>query len=53
MGRIDDAISVARTPGMIFTSFGDMMRVPGSNGSLLGAKAQGPTFGSSTRPSTR
>ena len=41
MGRIDDAISVARTPGMIFTSFGDMMRVPGSNGSLLGAKAQG------------
>ena len=41
MGRIDDAISVAQAPGVIFTSFGDMMRVPGSNGSLLGAKAQG------------
>jgi hydrogenase expression/formation protein HypD len=41
MGRIDDAIAVARTPGVIFTSFGDMMRVPGSDGSLLGAKAQG------------
>jgi len=41
MGRIDDAIAVARTPGVIFTSFGDMMRVPGSEGSLLGAKAQG------------
>ena len=41
MGRIDDAIAVAQTPGVIFTSFGDMMRVPGSNGSLLGAKAQG------------
>ena len=41
MGRIDDAVAVAQTPGVIFTSFGDMMRVPGSNGSLLGAKAQG------------
>jgi hydrogenase expression/formation protein HypD len=41
MGRIDDAIAVAQTPGVIFTSFGDMMRVPGSTGSLLGAKAQG------------
>ena len=41
MGRIDDAISVAQAPGVIFTSFGDMMRVPGSRGSLLGAKAQG------------
>ena len=29
MGRIDDAIAVAETPGAIFTSFGDMMRVPG------------------------
>ena len=41
MGRIDDAVAVAQSPGVIFTSFGDMMRVPGSNGSLLGAKAQG------------
>jgi hydrogenase expression/formation protein HypD len=41
MGRIDDAIAIARTDGVIFTTFGDMMRVPGSNGSLLDAKAAG------------
>src|SRR6202167_6000124 len=41
MGRVDDAIAVARHPGVIFTSFGDMMRVPGSQGNLLKAKAQG------------
>ncbi|HEX4214534.1 MAG TPA: hydrogenase formation protein HypD [Candidatus Dormibacteraeota bacterium] len=41
MGRVDDGIAVAMTPGVIFTCFGDMMRVPGSSGSLLDAKAQG------------
>jgi hydrogenase expression/formation protein HypD len=41
MGRIDDAIAVAGEPGVIFTSFGDMMRVPGSRGNLLQAKARG------------
>jgi hydrogenase expression/formation protein HypD len=41
MGRVDDAIAVARTPRVIFTSFGDMMRVPGSRGNLLEAKAGG------------
>src|ERR1700734_2289239 len=41
MGRVDDAIAVAKVPGVIFTSFGDMMRVPGSNGNLLKAKAEG------------
>ncbi|MGH9121642.1 MAG: hydrogenase formation protein HypD, partial [Acidimicrobiales bacterium] len=41
MGRIDDAIAVAEHPGVIFTSFGDMMRVPGSKGNLLEAKARG------------
>src|SRR5436305_2974004 len=41
MGRIDDAIAIARQPGVIFTTFGDMMRVPGSKGSLLDAKADG------------
>lgn len=41
MGRIDDAIAIARTDGVIFTTFGDMMRVPGSKGSLLDAKAEG------------
>lgn len=41
MGRVDDAIAIARTEGVIFTTFGDMMRVPGSQGSLLDAKAEG------------
>ena len=41
MGRVDDAIAIARTDGVIFTTFGDMMRVPGSKGSLLDAKADG------------
>ena len=29
------------SPGVIFTCFGDMMRVPGSHGTLLDAKAEG------------
>ncbi len=41
MGRVDDAIAVAEHPNVIFTSFGDMMRVPGSKGTLLEAKARG------------
>lgn len=41
MGRIDDAHAIARQDGVILTTFGDMMRVPGSRGSLLDAKAQG------------
>ncbi|MGD0320365.1 MAG: hydrogenase formation protein HypD [Acidimicrobiales bacterium] len=41
MGRVDDAIALAETPGVIFTSFADMMRVPGSRGNLLEAKARG------------
>jgi hydrogenase expression/formation protein HypD len=41
MGRIDDAIAIAERPGLIFTTFGDMMRVPGSRGNLLDAKARG------------
>lgn len=41
MGRVDDAISIARRDGVIFTTFGDMMRVPGSKESLLDAKADG------------
>jgi hydrogenase expression/formation protein HypD len=41
MGRIDDAIAIARQPGVIFATFGDMMRVPSSRGSLLDAKAEG------------
>src|ERR1041385_1622432 len=41
LGRVDDAISIAQQPDVIFTSFGDAMRVPGSKTSLLDAKAQG------------
>jgi hydrogenase expression/formation protein HypD len=41
MGRVDDGIALAHEPGVIFTCFGDMMRVPGSRGSLLEAKAEG------------
>ncbi len=37
---IDDAITIARQ-GAIFCSFGDMLRVPGTQGSLLAAKARG------------
>jgi len=41
MGRLDDAHAIARQPDVIFTTYGDMMRVPGSQGSLLDAKAEG------------
>jgi hydrogenase expression/formation protein HypD len=38
---IDRAIAIALQPGVIFCSFGDMLRVPGSAQSLLDAKASG------------
>ncbi len=38
---IDRAIAIARRPEVIFTSFGDMLRVPGSQTDLLSVKAQG------------
>lgn len=41
MGRVDDAIALARQPGVIFATFGDAMRVPGSALSLLQARAGG------------
>jgi hydrogenase expression/formation protein HypD len=41
MGRQDDAIAIAERPEVIFTTFGDMLRVPSSQGSLLDAKARG------------
>ena len=41
MGRVDDAIAVAETPGVIFTSFVAMMLVPGGNGNLPEAMARG------------
>jgi hydrogenase expression/formation protein HypD len=38
---IDKAIHIAQQPGVIFTSFGDMLRVPGSSSDLLSARARG------------
>jgi len=39
--QIDKAHAIARTPGVIFTSFGDMLRVPGSQTDLLRLKSAG------------
>ena len=41
MGRVDDCVALAERPNVIFTTFGDAMRVPGSKKSLLQAKADG------------
>jgi hydrogenase expression/formation protein HypD len=41
MGRVDDCVELAERPNVIFTTFGDAMRVPGSKKSLLQAKADG------------
>ena len=41
MGQVDDAMHMAAQPGVILTTFGDMMRVPGGRGSLLDATARG------------
>ena len=41
MGRVDDCVALAERPNVIFTTFGDAMRVPGSKKSLLGAKGDG------------
>lgn len=40
-GRLDDAIALSQSPNVIFATFGDAMRVPGSQQSLLQAKAKG------------
>src|SRR3990172_2995187 len=39
LGRLDVAISIAQRAEVIFTTFGDAMRVPGSKISLFVAKA--------------
>jgi hydrogenase expression/formation protein HypD len=38
---IDQAIAIAKRPNTILTSFGDMLRVPGTNEDLLRAKSEG------------
>ena len=39
--RLDQAIAIAGRPEVIFCSFGDMLRVPGSGKDLLTARAEG------------
>ena len=41
MGRVDDAIAIAESDGVVLATFGDMLRVPGGRGSLLEANARG------------
>ncbi len=38
---IDQALAIARRPGVIFCSFGDMLRVPGSAADLFSVKSGG------------
>jgi hydrogenase expression/formation protein HypD len=39
--QIDKALRLAADPGIVFTSFGDMLRVPGSDCDLLQVRARG------------
>ena len=39
--KIDKAIDIASVPGVIFCSFGDMLRVPGTKSDLLKIKSKG------------
>ena len=41
IGLIDQALQLASLPRVIFCSFGDMLRVPGSRGNLFDVKAAG------------
>ncbi len=41
LDQIDRALAIASQPDVIFTSFGDMLRVPGSNQDLFNIRAQG------------
>ena len=41
MRRVDECIQIAERPGVILTTFGDAMRVPGTRTSLMQARAAG------------
>lgn len=41
MSRVDECVELAERPEVIFTTFGDAMRVPGTQKSLMQAKAEG------------
>jgi hydrogenase expression/formation protein HypD len=53
MGRVDDGIALAHRAGVIFTCFGDMLRVPGSTGRCRTRRRRARTCAWSTRRSTR
>lgn len=39
--RVDEAVTLAECPDILFTTFGDALRVPGSHKNLLQARAEG------------
>jgi hydrogenase expression/formation protein HypD len=41
MGRVDDGLAITQHPGTVLAAFGDMMRVPGTNGTPLEYQARG------------
>ncbi len=41
LAKIDKALTIASLPNVIFTTFGDMLRVPGSHSDLQRIKAEG------------
>jgi len=41
LALIDKALAIASRPGVIFTSYGDMLRVPGSTSDLFSVRASG------------
>ncbi|GAA3309615.1 hypothetical protein GCM10020295_74710 [Streptomyces cinereospinus] len=50
---IDKALAIAARPEVIFCSFGDMLRVPGTGRDLFQVRGEGVTSGWCTRRSTR
>ncbi|SHF70091.1 hydrogenase formation protein HypD [Streptoalloteichus hindustanus] len=41
LAMVDRAVDIAARPGVVLTSYGDMLRVPGTHGDLLGVRARG------------
>ncbi len=41
LATVDKAVAIASRPGVVLTSYGDMLRVPGTTGDLLGVRARG------------
>lgn len=50
---IDRALAIAARPGVIFCSFGDMLRVPGSSQDLFSVRSAGGDVRVVYSPSTR